>query len=155
ILRRGTRGPADGRLASVVSRASPAPPVPNAHRDSAKFQPDRYASSRRQPLSIRQRLQNGTDRLMSVVLASLLAGTTLAFGGAVWWAGPVIAVLTFCFALACLLRIALEGRMRLLKSPLTVLGVMALALAVVQLAPLPAALSQRFSPRSHQAYTLG
>jgi len=106
-------------------------------------------------LNVRQRLQNGTDRLLAVVLASLLAGTTLAFGGAVWWAGPAISGLTFVFALACLLRIALEGRLRLLKSPLTVLGVLALGLAAAQLAPLPPALARLLSPRSQQVYTMG
>lgn len=106
-------------------------------------------------MNLRQRFQDGTDRLLTAALAILLVGTSLAFGGAVWWAGPVIALMTFVFALACLLRIALEGRMRLLKSPLTLLGVLALGLALVQLVPLPPRLAGRLSPRSHQAYTLG
>ena len=38
------------------------------------------------------------------------------------------------------------GRMPLLKSPLTALGVLALGLGVVQLAPLPASLARRLSP---------
>src|SRR3954453_23839202 len=96
-----------------------------------------------------------TDRLLASVLATLLAGTRLAFGGAVWWAGPAIAALTFLFALACLVRVALEGRMRVLKSPLTALGVLALALGAAQLAPLPAHLAGRISPRSRAAYTQG
>ena len=89
------------------------------------------------------------------MLATLLVGTTLAFGGAVWWAGPVISGLTFLFAVACLLRIALEGKLRLLKSPLTLLGLLALGLGIVQLAPLPPALASWFSPRSQQVYSLG
>jgi hypothetical protein len=106
-------------------------------------------------LNVRRRLQENNDRLLSVVLATLLAGTTLAFGGAVWWAGPAISGLTFLFAMACLLRIALEGKMRVLKSPLTLLGLLALALGVVQLAPLPPSLARQFSPRSQQVYSLG
>lgn len=89
------------------------------------------------------------------MLATLLVGTTLAFGGAVWWAGPVISGLTFLFVMASLLRIALEGKMPLLKSPLTLLGLLALVLGIVQLAPLPPALASRFSPRSQQVYSLG
>ncbi|WP_254053370.1 O-antigen ligase family protein [Singulisphaera sp. GP187] len=89
------------------------------------------------------------------MLATLLVGTTLAFGGAVWWAGPLISGLTFLFVLACLLQIALAGKMRLLKSPLTLLGLLALVLGIVQLAPLPAPLASRFSPRSQQVYSLG
>ncbi|WP_406700366.1 O-antigen ligase family protein [Singulisphaera sp. Ch08] len=106
-------------------------------------------------MNLRRRLQEKNDRLLGVVLATLLVGTTLAFGGAVWWAGPVISGLTFLFVLACLLRIALEGKLRLLKSPLTLLGLLALALGIVQLAPLPPALAARFSPRSQQVYSLG
>lgn len=106
-------------------------------------------------MNVRRRLQESNDRLLSVVLATLLVGTTLAFGGAVWWAGPVIAVLTFLFALACLLRIVLQGKMPVLKSPLTLLGFLALALGVLQLAPFPASLATRFSPRSQQVYSLG
>jgi hypothetical protein len=96
-----------------------------------------------------------TDRFLCVVLAALLAGTALAFGGAVWWAGTMMAALSFLFALACLLRIALEGRMRLLKSPLAPLGFLALGLALVQLAPMPPALARKLSPRSQEVYSLG
>lgn len=106
-------------------------------------------------MNVRRRLLVKNDRLLSAVLASLLVGTTLAFGGAVWWAGPVISGLTLLFALASLFRIALEGRMPLLKSPLTFLGLLALALGFVQLAPLPASLASWFSPRSQQAYSMG
>src|SRR6185437_10383766 len=107
------------------------------------------------PLNLRQRLLTATDRFLCVVLAALLAGTALAFGGAVWWAGTMMAGLSFVFALACLLRIALEGRMRLLKSPLAPLGFLALGLALVQLAPMPPRLARKLSPRSQEVYSLG
>lgn len=106
-------------------------------------------------MNLRRRLQETNDRLLSAVLAILLVGTSLAFGGAVWWAGPVISGMTFLFATASLFRIALTGRMPVLKSPLTLLGLFALALACVQLVPLPSSLASRFSPRSQQAYSLG
>jgi len=106
-------------------------------------------------LNLRHRIQVKNDRFLGVVLATLLAGTTLAFGGAVWWAGPVIVGLALLFALATLLRVLLEGKMRILKSPLTLLGLLALALGVGQLVPLPPALSRQASPRSQQLYGIG
>jgi hypothetical protein len=92
---------------------------------------------------------------VAALLAALLFGTTLAFGGAVWWARPAVAVLTFLFVLALLVRIMLEGRLRVLKSPLTFLGVLALLLAAVQLAPLPGTLAARVSPASYEVYAHG
>ena len=50
------------------------------------------------------------DRIWTASLASLILGTALAFGGAVWWARPAIAALTVLFVLAGLLRLAVEGR---------------------------------------------
>ena len=106
-------------------------------------------------MDLRQRLLTLVDRLVAALLAILIAGTALAFGGAVWWAGPAIAGLTAAFVLACLVRVVLEGRMRILKSPLTALGVLALGLATLQLAPLPDPVAGRLSPRSREVYTLG
>lgn len=106
-------------------------------------------------MNLRDRLLSYTDRLSAVVLALLVAGTTLAFGGAVWWAPTAIAVLTLAFVMTALIRIALEGRMRVLKSPLTSLGLLAIAIGLVQLAPLPPRLAGMLSPKSHDAYALG
>jgi hypothetical protein len=106
-------------------------------------------------LKLRRRLLVGTDRVIAVVLAALLAGTTLAFGGAVWWAARAIAALMLVLVVCWLLHALLEGRIRFLKSPLTTLGILAIALAVAQLAPLPAGLSRKISPRSHEIYSLG
>jgi hypothetical protein len=106
-------------------------------------------------LNLRQRCLCITDRLVGVLLVILLAGTTLAFGGATWWSGPAIAGLTTAFVLACLVRVVLEGEMRVLKTPLTALGFLALGLAALQLAPLPATWAARISPRSREIYALG
>ncbi|MBV8315381.1 MAG: O-antigen ligase family protein [Planctomycetaceae bacterium] len=106
-------------------------------------------------MNVRQRLLKIADRIVTLVLASLLTGTTLAFGGAVWWARPMIAGLTSLLVIASLARVALEGRMRVLKSPLTALGALALALAAVQLSPLPPRVAEQLSPRSRAAYALG
>lgn len=102
-----------------------------------------------------QRLLTVNDRVVAVLLATILLGTTLAFGGAVWWARPAIAVLTFLLVLGVLLRILLEGELRVLKSPLTLIGVLALGLAIVQLAPLPGRLAARISPGSYEVYSHG
>ena len=89
-------------------------------------------------MNFRLFLSRGADRIWNASLASLIVGTALAFGGAVWWARPVIAALTVLFVLAGLLRLAVEREVRVLKSPLTALGVLALGLATAQLVPLPA-----------------
>lgn len=106
-------------------------------------------------MSWQQRFLALADRVTAILLVSLLFGTVLAFGGAVWWARPAIAVLTFLFVLAVLLRILLEGELRVFKSPLTFIGLLALGLAVVQLAPLPGRLAARMSPVSYEAYSHG
>ena len=100
-------------------------------------------------------LSRGADRIWNASLAALIVGTALAFGGAVWWARPVIAALTALFVLSGLLRLAVEREVRVLKSPLTALGVLALGLATAQLVPLPAALAKPISPRSHDVYAHG
>lgn len=106
-------------------------------------------------MNFRLRLLNGTDRFLGVVLSTLLIGTTLAFGGAVWWARLAIAVLMVLFILAWLLHVLLEGQMRFLRSPLTLLGGLAVLLAGAQLVPLPARLTGRISPESHAVYARG
>ena len=106
-------------------------------------------------LTLRIKLLNGLDRVLATTLALLLLGTSLAFGGGVWWARPVIVGLTFALVLAWLGRVALAGPWRVLKSPLTALGVLALGLAIVQLLPLPAGFVQRISPRSMSVNSIG
>lgn len=106
-------------------------------------------------MNLRLFLSRGADRIWDASLAGVIVGTALAFGGAVWWARPVIAALTVLFVLAGLLRLAVEREVRVLKSPLTALGVLALGLATAQLVPLPATISRPLSPRSHDVYAQG
>ena len=106
-------------------------------------------------LTLRIKLLNGLDRVTALTLAGLLLGSSLAFGGAVWWAGPAISGLATAMVLAWLGRSALVGRWRVMKSPLTALAAMAVLLAVVQLLPLPAAIVDRASPRSMAAVSIG
>src|SRR5882724_10966051 len=90
-----------------------------------------------------------------MTLVGLLLGTSLAFGGGVWWARAVITGLTLVVVLAWLGRTALAGPWRVLKSPLTALGTMALCLGFIQLLPIPASLVERISPRSLSVNSIG
>jgi hypothetical protein len=105
-------------------------------------------------LTLRIKLLNGLDRVLAITLAGLLLGTSLAFGGGVWWSRLFVTALTFAIVLAWLGRAALAGPWRILKSPLMPLSAMALALGVVQLLPLPAGLLARVSPRSVAVYSI-
>ncbi len=106
-------------------------------------------------LTLRIRLLNGLDRALAVAMIGLLLGASLAFGGSVWWGRPAIVGLSFAVAMAWLARAALAGPWRVLKSPLTAMGAMALALGLVQLVPLPAEVVGRLSPRSLAANATG
>ncbi|WZO99482.1 O-antigen ligase domain-containing protein [Isosphaeraceae bacterium EP7] len=106
-------------------------------------------------MSWQLRLRNGIDRALAVSIATMVLGSALAFGGAVWWARPVLAALAVLIAALMVARGTLEGRMRMLKSPLAGLGLLAIGLAVLQLVPLPASIAGKVSSRSHDAYARG
>ena len=106
-------------------------------------------------LTLRLKLLNGLDRALAIGLAGLLLGTTLAFGGSVWWGRAAIVGLSLAVALAWLARAALTGPWRVLKSPLSGLGFLAMVLGVAQLLPLPAGIIGRLSPRSLAVNTTG
>ncbi len=53
------------------------------------------------------------------------------------------------------MQLLLSGRMPVLKSPLTLLGFLALGLGVIQLLPLPPSLARRLSPAAQQIYAHG
>jgi hypothetical protein len=96
-----------------------------------------------------------TDRLAAGAVLMLVSGSVLAFGGAVWWFRPVGALLAFVLAGAVLVQHVLGGRLPILKSPLSLLGFLALGLAIFQLVSLPAPLARRFSPVAQQVYSYG
>jgi hypothetical protein len=106
-------------------------------------------------VNLRRQLLIGTDRVLAFLLAAVLLLAPIAFGGAVFWSRPLIAGLTLLFVIGWLGHVVLEGRMRLLRSPLTALGVLALGLAALQLAPLPETLARRISPRAQVVYARG
>jgi hypothetical protein len=105
-------------------------------------------------LTLRIKLLNGLDRVLAVTLAALLLGTSLAFGGGVWWSRLFVTGLTLAIVLAWLGRAALAGPWRMLKSPATPLCGLAMGLGLVQLLPLPAGIVARVSPRSVTAYSV-
>lgn len=104
---------------------------------------------------LRVRLMVPTERLLKASWIALLVGATLAFGGAVWWGRLFMGGLTAVIVLTWLVRVAIEGRFRVLKSPVPVLAGMVILLGMAQLVSLPAAISTRLSPRANEAYRLG
>jgi hypothetical protein len=95
------------------------------------------------------------DGIQAAVLAALVLGSVLCFGGAVWWFPPAVAWLAFLLVGTRLVQLLLERRMVVLKSPMTLLGVLALGLGIVQSLPLPPWLARRVSPVAHEVYATG
>jgi O-Antigen ligase len=106
-------------------------------------------------VTLRQRLIAATDRCLGVLIALILGGSVLAFGGKVWWGPVVLAALCGLLVSTSLIRALLEGRARFLKSPLFALGVLAVGLAACQVAPIPSWIAARVSPASWSAYAHG
>jgi hypothetical protein len=95
------------------------------------------------------------DGIQAAVLAALVLGSVVCFGGAVWWFPPAMAWLAFLLVCTRLVQLLAEGRVPVLKSPMTVLGVLALALGVAQSLPLPPRLARQVSPVAHEVYATG
>src|SRR5208337_4184474 len=106
----------------------------------------------RHPVNWREKIVQSSDRVICALIAVLVPGSVLGFGGAVWWFRPVMAVAAFLLVAIKLVQSLATGRMPILKS---LLGLLALGLGVVQLAPLPAGLASRLSPAAHEAYARG
>jgi hypothetical protein len=92
---------------------------------------------------------------MAAAVVALVMGSAVCFGGGVWWFRPALAVVTLVLVASKLLQHVLAGRMPLLKSPLCLLGLMALGLGLLQLVSLPPALARRLSPTAHAVYAYG
>lgn len=106
-------------------------------------------------MTFRQRLVVAIDRLLAVVIALYLGGTVVLFGGRIWWAPPLLAFGAVTVVGLSLIRVLLEGRLRVLKSPLMLLGVLMLGLAVGQIAPLPGKIAESLAPASRSIYLWG
>ena len=101
------------------------------------------------------RILLATDRVLGTALVLLVLGSAVCFGGAVWWFRPAAAFTAFLLAGTMLVRLLVQGRSAFLKSPLTLLGLLALAVGTLQLVPLPPRLAQCISPVSQQIYSYG
>ena len=106
-------------------------------------------------MNTRQKLLAICDRLVGWLLAAVILGATLGFGGTAWWFRPGLAAGVTVLVLLKLFQDLLIGRTPILKTPLGLLGLAALGLAVVQLAPLPGRLAERLSPTAHAVYARG
>ncbi|MFI5456869.1 MAG: O-antigen ligase domain-containing protein [Isosphaerales bacterium] len=106
-------------------------------------------------MNVRPTILLATDRVLAAVVVALVLGSAVCFGGAVWWFRPAVAVLCFLLAGIKLAQLLYQGRMPFLKSPLTLLGLLALALGILQLVPLPPPLARRLSPVAQQIYSYG
>ena len=101
------------------------------------------------------RTLQATDRLLAALVVALVLGSALCFGGAVWWFRPAFAALALVFSLTMIVRLLLERRMPFFKSPLTLLGFLALGLGVLQLTALPASMARWLSPAAQEIYSFG
>jgi hypothetical protein len=112
-------------------------------------------SPTRPEVNLHERIMIASDRVMAAAVVALVFGSAICFGGAVWWFRPLVTAVTFVFVGAQLTQHILSGRVPVLKSPLTLFGLMALALALVQLVPFPAPVARRISPTARDVYSLG
>jgi hypothetical protein len=106
-------------------------------------------------VTLRLGILQASDRLLTAATATALLGSVLAFGGAVWWYRPAAVAVTLVLVTMQLLKQALEGRIRVFRSPLTLLWLLVLAIAAVQLGPMPAFVARRIAPASHDIYVYG
>jgi hypothetical protein len=119
--------------------------------------PDPDSRLSEEPLVVNQypRILQATDRLLAALVVALVLGSALCFGGAVWWFRPALAALAFMLSLTMIARLLLERRMPFFKSPLTLLGFLALGLGLLQLTALPASVARRLSPAAQEIYSFG
>ena len=105
--------------------------------------------------TLRPLILQWADRLQAAILVALIVGAAFAFGGAVWWWRPVASALALALVSLGLVRVVVEGRARVRLSPIPLLGVCALGIAVVQLAPMPSSVSNRIAASSRSAHAQG
>ncbi|MDB5351167.1 MAG: lipid core-O-antigen ligase-like enyme [Planctomycetota bacterium] len=106
-------------------------------------------------MTVRPRFLAIADKALALQVILIVCGTALAFSGSVWWMKPALGIATVSLMITWLARTYFLGRWIVLKSPITLLGLLALGLAVGQLLPLPGRLASLVSPRSRAVHTLG
>ena len=102
-----------------------------------------------------QRFVGILDTFLALVLTAIVLGATLAFGGGVPWARPILFGLAALWVLGLSVRMILTGSWKVLRSPLTGLGFLGVMLAIAQLVPLPTTIANRLSPRAVEVYATG
>ena len=100
----------------------------------------------------RQRILVASDRAICALIAMVILGGTLGFGGAVWWFRPGVVVAVFLLVSIKLASFLAVGSVSAAQKPAHVSGTAGPVLGVVQLAPLPASLALRLSPVAHDVY---
>lgn len=105
--------------------------------------------------TIRSRILAAFDRTFGWLVAGLVLAAIVGFGGVAWWSRPALIAGAVGLTTLLLVRNLADGRARILKSPLGLLGLAALGLGVVQAAPLPGSLAARLSPTAREVYTRG
>jgi hypothetical protein len=103
----------------------------------------------------RLRILRMADRALAGLVVVVVCGSSFCFGGAVWWFRPVFASLVLLLSLTMLVRLLLERRMPVFRSPLTLLGFLMLGLGLLQLTLLPAWLARCLSPTAQEIYAFG
>jgi hypothetical protein len=106
-------------------------------------------------VNLRPKVLLATDRVVSVSVVALVFGSAVCFGGAIWWFRPAAALLVLILVGTMLTQLLLNGRMPVFQSPLFLLWLMALSVALLQLVPLPPPLARRLSPGAQQIYSYG
>jgi len=96
-----------------------------------------------------------SERIAAALLIGLVMGAALGFGGAVWWFRPAFVIGASLLGLTILIRNLATGEMPLLRSPLGPLGMLALALGIAQLLPMPPKVAEWISPTAHELYARG
>jgi hypothetical protein len=82
-------------------------------------------------------------------------GATIGFGGAAWWSGLLIVGSAFSLVVATLIRLAFDGKLMILKSPLSFLGFLVILIGIIQLIPLPGRFASKLSPHAREIYGHG
>jgi hypothetical protein len=93
--------------------------------------------------------------MTAAALVALVFGSAACFGGTPWWFRPAAAALCLMLVGVKLVHYFIQGRVPLLKSPLSLLGLLALAMGILQLMPLPEFLARRLSPVAREVYARG
>jgi hypothetical protein len=101
------------------------------------------------------RLKRVLEVLIGALVALILVGSALGFGGLVWWAPVVWVPLVWAGVGLLIFRLLLERRWGLMRSGLGLCVAAVAVLAVIQLLPLPGRVLGMLSPHAHEVHAWG